>query len=1120
LPQYDINLREYWRVLKKRKFIVIFIALVLGIFSTSLAILKAPTPLYTTSCSIEFESEPHIKGVYSATISWSDSDDVDTQVSIIKGYTVFQKVAEKLRLVPAGASQQDGQLQDQVIRVIEGLQSKVEVEREGATSILNIKVTDTNPVFAQKLANTIALAYKELHAEDQMKRSKETMRYIGEQLTEVRGRLREAEDEFNRFSQDNELISIDLQSENLLARVQEIQDEIRRLGEDKSELGEILGRLNGFVEDPSGSGHDFYSSIANTQYQSTYDKLVSLLLKKDTLLKNFTPKHPEVQAISYEIMENARKMGILLQLQIGGIEKKEIDLGKELEKVNKKTKLLMDKKLEFNRLKRKVDLYTNMASLLEQKNQEALIKRAERPEEVKIVKPALLPTEPINPPKTAATGAAGVMICLVLGIVIGFVVETFDTSLGAIEDVEETLGTQVLGIVPQADIKDMIEGLKEKYPGGISLPDEKRMSYLVSHFVPKSMMSESFRALRTNVQFKDAEKKAKAIAVTSSSPQEGKTLVAVNLAIAMAQGRTRVLLVGSDLRKPAVDKVFDLEMTPGLTDILMESYQWRDTVKTVMDMAMGELTQTQIIRTPGLDNLHVITSGAIPPNPAELIDSPALTGFIEEAKEDYDMIIFDSPPILSTADAAILGAKVDGVLLVYRVGSVSKGLLKRSVTQLHQVKSNIMGVILNGMRPEVSPDFQDYKYYSYYYSYGEEGKDRRRRDLPKGWAFLGGRKGKGSKTREAKTPAEEEQRGGRREGGKKVSGRRLLLLFVATAVLALGILWHNSIIDPFKAFEKQAPTKNEETKPDHKTGVSSETGMDRGSRSRSVKSKRPASVAKPKVEVERSISEEQAKPKSSSATESSAVKKGISRAISTGKSKGSAKEPLDNTLKAKSATDNQPALSMSEPVPKKPVGPETSTVKKSADRTQKEKPDVISKEPRIVAAQENLGSPAEPGPPLRRSPVPFNKKDSYPYSLLLYHFRNLERAREAVSRYSKKGLSAYWVKVGLSNGLWYRVFVGYFEGREQAKRFRKEHGFRQAVVKRTAYATLINTYESREELGARMQFLEDLGYSPYVIEDNTGVFRLYVGTFITKEGAENQQQELESEGVQSQIVKR
>jgi uncharacterized protein involved in exopolysaccharide biosynthesis len=269
LAQYDINLREYWRILRKRKFIVIFIAIVLGVFSTSLAVLKAPTPLYTTFCSIEFESEPHIKGVYSATISWSDADDVETQISIIKGYTVFQRAAEKLRLIPAVASREDGQLQDHVIRVIEGLQSKVEVEREGVTSILNIMVTDTNPVFAQKLANTIARTYKELHAEQQTKETTEALQYIGEQLKEVRGKLRRAEEAFNRFTQDNELISIDLQSEDLLGRVKEIQNEIRKLQELKREFGGIVQRLNQFIEDPSGSDHDFHSTNAIARYQST-----------------------------------------------------------------------------------------------------------------------------------------------------------------------------------------------------------------------------------------------------------------------------------------------------------------------------------------------------------------------------------------------------------------------------------------------------------------------------------------------------------------------------------------------------------------------------------------------------------------------------------------------------------------------------------------------------------------------------------------------------------------------------------------------------------------------------------------------------------------------------------
>ena len=1031
MAEYDINLREYWRILKKRKFVVIVIAVVLGLFSTSFAILRAPEPLYTTACIIEFEKEPHIKGVYSTTISWSDSDEIETQITVIKSYSVFQKVAEKLGLIPERETKQDSQLKDNVILIIEDLQPKVQVTRESFTSILNIIVTDTRPVFAQKLANTVALTYKEVHAEEQMKRTKETLGYIAEQLAEVRERLRESEDEFNRFSQENELISIDLQSENLLARAQEIQDEIRKLQENKGALADIQPRLERFAENPSGSGYGLYSATANSQYQSAYHTLVGLVLKRGTLLKDFTPKYPEVMAISNKIIENAQKMVILLKLQINAMENKEIGLGKELEKVDRKTKVLMDKKLEFNRLKRKVELYNDMTALLEKKNQEALIKRADRAEEVKIVKPALLPTHPINPPKTVATGVMGVIIGLVLGVFIGFIVETFDTSLGAIEDVEETLGTQVLGIIPHADAKDIREGLKEKYPEGTGVPDEGRVSYLISHFVPKSMMAESFRALRTSVQFKDVEKKIQTIAITSSSPQEGKTLVAINLALTMAQAGMKVLLVGCDLRKPFIYRAFGVESTPGLTDVLLGNFHWHDTVKTVMDMVMGKMTQTEIIKTAGLDNIHVITSGPIPLNPAELIGSSALRDFIEEAKEEYDMILFDSSPILSTADAAILGTKVDGVLLVYRVGAVSRGMLKRSAAQLKQVECNTMGVILNGMRPEVSPDFQDYKYYYSSYSYGEEGKGKKSREHKWGLAFF---RGKGDRREEEKAFQE--------KSPKKLKIGRLALILVAIAFLSAGILWQSGIIDPFKALDVQRLVKKDDRKSAVKKG--------------------------------------RLLPRYVMDTEAPKVKKGISKPAIPGKPETVSQKP-------------KPTVSVGKPAVKGKI-----FVQKGTSETS------IRKKSEAVSAKQKSAQ----------------KIVSYPYSIRLGAFSTPGGAKKAVSLYRKKELSPYWVEVELGNKTWYRVYAGHFEGPEQAEKFRKEHRLRQALVRKTKYANLIDTYTSPDELEDKILSLKNLGLSPYVIKDHTGQSRLFVGTFVTKEGAEKQYHDLKVRGIQSQVVER
>jgi len=788
LAQYDINLREYWRILKKRKFIVLFVGIVLGVFSTAFAVLKAPAPVYTSVCSIKFEKETTVEGLYAKTITWSGGDDIETQISVIKSFTIFEKVAQRLGLIPKTTAPVDSPVKGNAARVVDTLQAKVEVTRQGMTNILNIQVKDTDPAFAQRLANTVAATYKDLHSEVQMKRTMEAIRYIEDQLVQVRQRLREAEEEFNRFTQNNQLLSIDIQSEKLLARSQEVQNGIRKLAENKRELQNMVARLDKFIANPSVQGN-FYSAKATTQYQSANDSLTELQLRRETLLKDFTPLHPEVVDVGRKILEGARKMRLLLLSQIGDLEKQEGDARSELQELDSKSSALMEKKLEYDRLKRKVELYNDMTTLLERKNQEALIKKAEKPEEVTVVKPALFPMEPINPPRTAATGAMGLVIGLVLGLIAAFIVETFDTSLGAIEDVEETLKTRVLGVIPQADTKEMHETFKEKLPEGKEAEiSPAHVVNLVTHYVPKSMMAESFRGLRTNIQFKDAENEIKTIAVTSASPQEGKTIVSVNLAITMAQAGMKTLLIGSDMRKPMIARVFGIEQTPGLSEILLGNCPWRAAVQTVTDMIVGKMSLDEVLLTPGLDNLHLIPAGSIPPNPAELVESKRLKEFMEEAKSEYDLVLFDSPPILSTADAAILGSKMDGVLLVYRLGTVSRGLLKRSTSQLEQVNCRILGVILNGMKPEVSPDFHNFKYYKYYSSYGEEGKRQRQNGLSL-WARA--RKGRERK-KSVLTPS---------------------LAGVGLILVVGGLLWHFGIVDPLKVLDSAKPVPDKTVQP-------------------------------------------------------------------------------------------------------------------------------------------------------------------------------------------------------------------------------------------------------------------------------------------------------------------
>ena len=1072
MAQYDINLREYWRILKKRKFTVFLTAVLLGVFTIVFAILRAPTPLYTSVCSIKFEKDTAVEGLYARTLSWSGGDDIETQISLLKSYSVMRKVAEKLGKIPQSKADEDNTSPaSKTAAVVEALQAKVKVSRETFTNIINIEVTDKNPVFAQRLAAEIAVNYKDVHTKAQNVRTTEALKYITQQLEDIREKLRASENEFNRFTQENQLVSIDLQSENLLSAAKDLRDELRKLNEAKADLAELLVKLERFIRDRSGSSDNFYSAYANKQYQDTNNSLVELSLKKDSLLKDYTARHPEVIAVQRKIEENARKMAIVLKLQINGIERKKKDLNQELVNVVRKTNELMEKKLEYDRLKRKVDSFNEMTALLERKNQEASIRKAEKPEEVTIVRPALLPTSPINSPKTAATGTMGVIIGLVLGMVLAFIVETFDTSLGAIEDVEETLGTQVLGVIPHGDEKLLHEGIKEKeLKGDFTGSSLRRRMRLVAHFVPQSMLAESFRALRTNIQFRDVEKKIKSLAITSASPQEGKSTVSANLAITMAQAGMKTLLVESDLRKPSLSKAFGIEISPGLTDVLLGNYSWQDVVKTVTDIIVGKMDLDEVMATPGLDNLNIITSGTMPPNPSELIDSKRLVDFIEDVKNEYDMIIFDTPPVLSTADPAILGTKVDAVLFVYMVGSISKGLLKRATIQLTQVKCNILGVVLNGMKAEVSPDFHDFKYYKYYYSHTEE-KDK---------GFFPRMFGKRSRDR-GEIPFEKEgpvetvatEKGESKE--KKSGIMRPILLFIALGFLVAGILWQTGIL-PFDTdlFKNKISGLNK------KDVVSGDAPKQR------VKSHEPSlSAIKPKPLT----------------PETQAVEREMEKL-----------EPLEEKVRQEIVEEASDTVVRPPPAFTGQAGENEKGIPEKQ-------------------AQQSLDVPASPPVSLAEAPSPFSGPGKavlqaaddirYPFSLRTGSFRDLQKTEEAVAMLRKMGLSPYWSHVDLGEkGKWFRVFVGHFRTLEDAKEFEKTHGVPADRVLKTAYAVKVGESPSKKELEKVALDLERLGRSPYFIRTPQNGYRLLVGAFVTQEAADQLALQLKEAGVDCSAVLR
>jgi len=302
-----------------------------------------------------------------------------------------------------------------------------------------------------------------------------------------------------------------------------------------------------------------------------------------------------------------------------------------------------------------------------------------------------------------------------------FVTESLDTTIGRIEEIEELIKVPVLGIIPSTSLEKRKKRFPIKIKGKEKTPKTgDSHSRLVALFEPSSISAEAYKTLRTNLDLTGLKKVGNSIVITSAAPQEGKTQTLCNLAIVFAQSGQKVLIVGSDFRKPMIYKLFGLKKSPGLTEVLIGNTSWKDAINTATDMLLGGLEYEQILKTQGIENLHILTCGGRTPNPVELLNFPEMDDLIQELKQNFDVILFDSPPTLPVTDSAILGTKTDGIIIVYQAGRTSRHALLRAKNQLENVKAKIWGLIINNLKAKLIEDVTPYQKYRYYGYYGEK----------------------------------------------------------------------------------------------------------------------------------------------------------------------------------------------------------------------------------------------------------------------------------------------------------------------------------------------------------------------------------------------------------------
>lgn len=781
--EYDLNVREYWRILRKRKIIVLFSTLMMAAFSFTIAYLKKPVPIYEATATLKVEKNTTATGLYMEALSWSGADYLETQVSIATSYPIMEKVAKEMELINKDLDTNAVRSNRRLIDIVLDLKDRVSAAREGDTNLVNITAISTDPENAQDVANTVARVFTVEHTKEINRRTTDARKFIEQQLEIVGAKLEATEDRVRLFREEHKLVSLDSQTSALLGTLATAEAEYAKISKLVESMTDVLMRLRPQENRPISPNETFYIDKASELYKNLNAKLVSLLLEKEPLLLTYTEEYPEVQAINKQISEIARNMANQLEGELSVARKRATDLEAKIREHQEGLELLPEKRLALARLERDVKLTEKVYSLLETNLQEARIKEAGRIEEIVIVRPALEPEHPRNRAQVKLKALLGGFIGLLVGLVFAFIYETMDTSIGAIKEVEEFLGVKVLGVIPAVDLKDIKEAFKEKYEiEELSSDFYRARARLITHFLPQSTAAESYRAMRTNLQFAAFDKQLKTIAFTSAVANEGKSTTVVNVAIALAQAQNKVLLAEADFRKPVVARWFGIEPLPGLTEVILGSYPWRDTVRTIADIMLGRMDVDEVMLTPGLDNLHIIPTGQVPPNPAELVNSDSLLRFLDDAKKEYDVILVDLPPVLSAADTSVVSARVDAVTMVYRAGSTARHALRRAKDQLQQVGSNVLGIVLNDLKAEISSDYNEFDYYRYYGYDNKKSSNRGKRMAISGKKIL-------DKLNKAKKDLKTKEN----RKSWTLLWRMVAIVLLAFTILGLGLLWRETL---------------------------------------------------------------------------------------------------------------------------------------------------------------------------------------------------------------------------------------------------------------------------------------------------------------------------------------
>jgi polysaccharide biosynthesis transport protein len=707
------HLLDYLIILRKHQWLIAtFLLTVVTVVTIASFKMK---PVYQAAARVEVDKESQntlpFQGVnYDEYVDLENY--VETQVKILQSETLALQTIRELNLGqypefggPSGPLAQAHGGPEARPAILGAFLGRLTVKRVPNSRLVEVQFESGNPELAARVANGHVHNYIEQNFRSKYDATTQASGFLSQELEELRIKVEKSEDARVAYERQNQIWQID-EKQNITT--QTLGDLNKAVTEAQTGMAasEALYRM-------ATSGNvDLLPEVRNSLVIQDLTKRKSALDDSYTeALEQYGPNFPKVKRIAEQKKEVEAELARAQNIMVGSIEedyntaRQHLELLQEaLERQKAESNELAEKLVQYHILEHDAESNKQLYDGLLQKLKEAGITAGLRSSNIRVVDPALVPSAPAGPQR-AKNILMSILVGLVGGIGLALFREYLDNTVKSPDDIESLVGLPSLAVVPAQPSSN---GHHSKWPHLKHKRAQQTVSgprvETLSHTQPKSQISEAFRALRTSLLLSQADHPPQVILVTSALPREGKTTAAVNLAVTLAQLGDRTLLLDSDMRKPGIRRALNLMSgnEKGLSSYLA---------------GVTNLDEI-VVPHPMISNLETITTGPVPPSPADLLSSRRMREAISELRLRFKFIVIDSPPVMAATDAVIVSSLTDGVLLVARSGETPKEAFTRTRDLLGAVKCRILGVVLNAVDSSAPDYYYSYRYYPYAYGYG------------------------------------------------------------------------------------------------------------------------------------------------------------------------------------------------------------------------------------------------------------------------------------------------------------------------------------------------------------------------------------------------------------------